>query len=124
MKRLGGAILGILILCFLGPIIKLTGWLLTLQMTQSPVSTAGDIFVTIATWAISFSLVGAVFNALRWFDSGVMKFAYFATSTLVSFGLCYVVMLVERHIVTIAIVILVLVAVIVCAYFIKNRFAK
>lgn len=72
-------------------------WLVTLNMTQSKVSIAGEIFVKIATWAISYAAVGLLFRILGWFNSDVMKAVYFIVSTLVSFGLCYVVMLLETY---------------------------
>ena len=64
-------------------------WLVTLNITQSNISMAGEIFVKIAAWAISYSAVGILFNALGWFNSNAMKIAYFIISTLVSFALCY-----------------------------------
>ena len=60
-------------------------WLVTLNMTQSNISIAGEIFVKIAAWIISYTAVGMIFHALGWFDSDVMKFVYFVISTLVSF---------------------------------------
>lgn len=72
-------------------------WLVTLNMTQSKVSIAGEIFVKIATWVISYAAVGLLFRILGWFNSDVMKAVYFIVSTLVSFGLCYVVMLLETY---------------------------
>ena len=72
-------------------------WLVTLNMTQSNISMAGEIFVKIATWIISYTVVGMIFHALGWFDSDAMKFVYFVISTLVSFILCYIVMLLETY---------------------------
>lgn len=84
-------------------------WLVSLNNTQSEVSIMGERFVKVATFLISYSLVGFIFNKLGWFDSDVMKFAYFVVSTLVSFGLCYIVMLLEKYIVAIAIVLLIII---------------
>ena len=44
-----------------------------------------------------------IFHALGWFDSDVMKFVYFIISTLVSFILCYIVMLLETYLLYIVI---------------------
>ena len=79
-------------------------WLVSLNNTQSEVSIVGERFVKVATFLISYAAVGFVFNKLGWYDSDVMKFAYFIVSTRVSFGLCYIVMLLETYIVSIAIV--------------------
>lgn len=79
-------------------------WLVTLNMTQSKVSMAGEIFVKIATWVISYSAVGFVFGALRWYDKDAMKGLYFVISTLVSFALCYVVMLLETYLLVLVII--------------------
>lgn len=78
-------------------------WLVTLNMTQSNISMAGEIFVKIATWIISYTVVGMIFHALGWFDSDAMKFVYFVISTLVSFILCYIVMLLETYLLYIVI---------------------
>lgn len=86
------------------PIANFFVWLFTLSMTESDVSIAGEIFVKVATFGISYSLVGAIFNAIGWFDSDVMKVAYFIISTLISFALCYVVMIFETHLLLIAII--------------------
>lgn len=94
-------------------IVNFMVWLVNLNSTQSEVSIAGERFVKVATFLISYTLVGVVFNKLGWFDSDIMKFAYFIVSTLVSFGLCYIVMLLEKYIVTIAIVLLIIVLLII-----------
>ena len=47
------------------------------------------------TFAISYTLVGIIFNALGWFNSKIMSIAYFVISTLLGFALVYVVMLIE-----------------------------
>lgn len=88
-------------------------WLVTLNMTQSNVSIVGEIFVKIATWAISYIMVGLLFNSLGWFNSDAMKIAYFIISTLISFALCYVVMLLETYLLYIVIVAVLLLAVLV-----------
>ncbi len=99
-------------------------WLFTLNATQSRVSIAGEIFVKIATWGITYSLVGVIFKTLGLFDSGIMKFVYFVISTLLSFGLCYVVMLIEKHILTIAIVLLVLLIASVIGLLLRKRYCN
>lgn len=78
-------------------------WLVTLNATQSSISAAGEIFVKIASFVVSYTAVGILFNAIGWFNSDAMKLVYFIVSTLVSFALCYVVMLLETYLLYIAI---------------------
>ncbi len=80
-------------------------WLVTLNATQSNISMAGEIFVKVATFVITFIVVKIIFNAIGTYNSDAMKIAYFIISTVLSFVLCYLVMLFEKHIVTIAIVV-------------------
>ena len=78
-------------------------WLVTLNATQSSISVAGEIFVKIASFVVSYTAVGILFNFIGWFNSDAMKLVYFIVSTLVSFALCYVVMLLETYLLYIAI---------------------
>ena len=97
MKRIVCALVGVILLFELwAPIEKTAVWLLRLNMTQSPVSMAGEIFVKITVLFLSYAIVGAIFKALGWFNSEAMKIAYFVVSTLLTFGLCYLVMLFEE----------------------------
>lgn len=96
---------------FIGDFFKFCTWLVTLNMTQSSVSTAGEIFVKIAAWIISYISVGLLFNTIGLFNKKIMRFAYFVISTLVSFALCYVVMLLEKYLLYIAIIFSILLAV-------------
>ncbi len=88
-------------------------------MTKSSVSVAGEIFVRVATWVISYSAVGLLFNALGSFNSNAMKTTYFVVSTLVSFALCYVVMLLETYLLYIIIALSILFIVIMTTYIIR-----
>ncbi len=94
-------------------------WLIMLNMTKSSVSVAGEIFVRVATWVISYSAVGLLFNALGSFNSNAMKTTYFVVSTLVSFALCYVVMLLETYLLYIIIALSILFIVIMTTYIIR-----
>jgi hypothetical protein len=78
-------------------------WLVTLNATQSSISAAGEIFVKIASFVVSYTVVGILFNFIGWFNSDAMKLVYFIFSTLVSFALCYVVMILETYLLYIAI---------------------
>lgn len=105
-------------------IVNFLTWLVTLNMTQSNISMAGEIFVKIATWIISYTVVGMIFHALGWFDSDAMKFVYFVISTLVSFALCYIVMLLETYLLYIVIglgVLLAIVIILAIVLYIRHR---
>ncbi len=88
-------------------------WLVTLNATQSNISMASEIFVKVATFVLSYILVGVLFNAIGWFNSDAMKLVYFIVSTIVSFALCYIVMLLETYLLYIVIVIAVILILIV-----------
>ena len=99
------------------PIVKFFVWLFTLNMTQSTVSKAGEIFVKVSTFIISFAVVRIVFNTIGRFDRTAMKIAYYIVSTLVWFALCWLVMIFETHLLLISIIVGIL-FVIVAALFI------
>jgi len=108
MKRLSGFLAGIVLLLLLcsgifADIIEFFTWMFTLQYITPETSVAGSIIVKILTFAISYTLVGIIFNALSWFNSKVMSIAYFVVSTLLGFALAYVVMLIETHLLEIGI---------------------
>lgn len=99
-------------------------WLVTLNATQSTISKVGEIFVKTATFAISFATVGIISKVLNWFNGDLMSVGYFIVSTLVSFVLCYIVMLLETYLLYVAIFVAVaLLAVIAIAVIMysKNR---
>ena len=90
-------------------ILRFFAWLIMLNYAPSSISLIGDIFVRIATFSITFAVVGAIFSELRWFDRGLMRFTYFILSTLFSCLLCWVVMVFEEHIRVILVLILILI---------------
>lgn len=102
-------------------------WLITLNYSSPTISVFGQLFVKYSTWIITFTTVGMIFKRLNWFDSDAMKLVYFVVSTLISFALSYVVMILEQYAVYIAIglavVILTLIVIIVILY-IKSKKQK
>ena len=70
-------------------------------MTKPSISIFADIFVRVATFLISYETVGAIFKKC---GSNIMSLAYFIISTLVSFVLCYIVMLIETYMLLISII--------------------
>ena len=108
MKRLLGFLAGIVLLLLLCSgifvdNIEFFTWLFTLQYITPETSVAGRIIVKILTFAVSYTLVGIIFNALGWFNSKIMSIVYFVISTLLGFALAYVVMLIETHLLEIGI---------------------
>ena len=95
----------LLLLCsgIFSDIIEFFTWLFTLQYITPETSVAGSIIVKILTFAVSYTLVGIIFDAIGLFNSKVMSLAYFVVSTLLGFALAYVVMLLETHLLEIGI---------------------
>lgn len=126
MKKALGSIATLIIFVFLctsGLFEGITNffvWLVTLNMTQSSVSTVGEIFVKVATFAITYTVVGIIFNAIGWFDSDAMKIVYFIISTLISFALCYVVMIFETHLLLLSIILGVILAAVIVFFIITG----
>lgn len=109
MKKFLSWLSGIIILILLcsgifADIVKFFAWLFTLQYSQPETSIAGGIIVRILTFAVSYTLVGLLFNNLGWFDSNAMKIAYFVISTIISFVLAYIIWTIEKYILIIGIV--------------------
>ena len=87
------------------PITKVFVWLITLQFNSPDISVFGQLVAKYGTWIITYSLVGMLFNALGWFDSSAMKIVYFIISTIISFFLSWLIMVLEKYLWTIAIVV-------------------
>lgn len=109
MKKLSGILATIILLLLLcsgifADILNFLTWLFTLQYIAPETSIAGSIIVKILTFAVSYTLVGIIFNALGWFNSKLMSITYFIISTLLGFALAYVVMLIETHLLAIGII--------------------
>lgn len=127
MRKLSGLIAGLILLFLLCSgilvdIVEFFTWLLMLQYTSPDTSIAGDVIVRILTFAVSYTLVRLIFNSLGWFNSKVMKFAYFIISTLLGFVLAYIVMLIETHLLAIGIILgCILVASIIVLIIVKRK---
>lgn len=112
--RKGTSIVGyllLLVLLFSGlwkPLIEVITWLVTQNMKDSGLTVAGEIFVKVATWLISFALVGAIFDAIGHHNSKRMSAAYWIISSVVSIALSYVVMILEKYFVWVIIAVSVL----------------
>lgn len=113
---------------FIAGLLKFVGWLFALENSQAPTSESGQIVVRILTWLVSYTLVGLVFTLFKCWEKKSMKTAYWVISTIVSFGLSYLVMLFEQHIVTIlialAIVAVVILAIWLAVYFVRKKKVK
>lgn len=95
----------LLLLCsgIFADIIKFFTWLFTLQYISPDTSIIGSIIVKILTFAVSYTLVGIIFNALGYFNSKIMSVTYFIISTLLGFALAYIVMLIEKYLLEVGI---------------------
>ena len=129
MRKLSGALAGLVLLFLLCSgiflhTIKFFTWLFTLQYITPETSIAGSIIVKVLTFAVSYTLVGLIFNSLGWFNSKVMSVAYLIVSTLLGFVLAYIVMLIETYLLAIGIilgVILIASIVVLIVIHIKNK---
>lgn len=102
-------------------------WLITLNYSCPTISIFGQLFIKYSTWIITFIIVGVVFKTLKWFNSDAMKLVYFIISTIISFVLSYVVMILENYAIYIAIglaVIILTLIIIIIVLYIKNKKTK
>ena len=101
----------LLIILFSGlwnPLIEVVTWLVTQNMKDSGLTIVGEIFVKVATWVISFALVGTIFDAIGHHNSKRMSAAYWIISSIVSIALSYVVMILENYLIWVIIAVSVL----------------
>lgn len=103
MKKVLAPIVGIGILLLIANtnILQALGnfalWLIKLDLTSPDVSIGGQIVIKVLTFLITYAAVGALFNALNWFDSDVMHIVYVVISTILSFVFCHVFHFVEAN---------------------------
>ena len=111
MRGTISAIIGLIVLIFLctygliEPITKVFIWLITIDSNSPDISIFGQLVTKYGTWIITYSLIGVLFNALGWFNSTAMKIVYLILSTIISFLLSWVIMILENYLLVIAIVI-------------------
>ena len=79
-------------------------WIFSLNYNSPDISVGGQIFVKIMCPVISFAVVGLIFKLLGLFDSIIMKAVYFVISSILSFGLSWIIMLIEKYSLLITIV--------------------
>lgn len=99
----------IIFLCTSGLFSKVTDffvWLVTLHYNTASISAWSEIFVKITTFIVSYGLVGIIYDSIGFHDKKIMSLSYYIISTILSFVLCYIIMLIETHILVIAIVLL------------------
>ena len=117
MKGKINAFIGFIILIFLctsgliEPITKVFVWLITIDSNSPDISIFGQLVAKYGTWIITYSLVGILFRSLGWFNSTAMKIVYFILSTIISFLLSWLIMVLENYLWIIAIIIGVLLVV-------------
>lgn len=111
MKKTLGLIIGLIGLIFvctsglIEPITKVFVWLITLQFNSPDISVFGQLVAKYGTWIITYAVVGFIFNSLDWFNSTAMKIVYFIISTVISFLLSWLIMVLENYLWLIAIVV-------------------
>ena len=123
-----GAISTILLLLLLcsgvfADVFKYFAWLFTLQYSHPDTSIFVGIIARALTFAVSYSLVGVVFNAFGWFNGRIMKIVYFIISTLFGFVIAYIVWCIEQYIFIIGIVMGAIVFAVI-VYFVIRAFGR
>ena len=58
-------------------------WLILLENSAPEISAAGAIIVRILTFAVSYGLVGVIFEYIGWLNGKIMSAVYFVFSTLI-----------------------------------------
>ena len=96
-------------------------WLFTLSLTEFGFLPIIEIIIKISTFLFSFSIVGYVFGLLRWFNSALMSFSYFVVSTLLGFGLSYLLMQFQTHIIIISWIFLITILLLLGIVLLKKR---
>lgn len=103
MKKLLAPVVGIGLLLLIAKtdilqsICNFALWLIKLDLTSPDVSIGSQIVIKILTFLITYAAVGALFNALSWFDSKTMHIVYVVISTILSFVFCHVFHFVEAN---------------------------
>ena len=111
MRKTISSIIALAILIFIctsgliEPITKVFVWLITLNYNSPDISVFGQLVAKYGTWLITYALVGVLFNALGWFNSGAMKIVYLIISTIISFLLSWLIIFLEKYLLIIAIII-------------------
>jgi hypothetical protein len=100
---------------------EFTLWLFTLSLTEFGFLPIIEIIIKISTFLFSFSIVGYVFGLLRWFNSAAMSFSYFVVSTLLGFGLSYLLMQFQTYIITISWIFLITILLLLGIVLLKKR---
>lgn len=129
MKKLFGILAGIVLVLLLcsgvfADILKFLTWLFTLEYITPDTSVAGNIIVKILTFAVSYTLVGIIFNSIGLFNSKLMSFVYFIISTIIGFLLAYIVMIIEKHLLVIGIIlglVFIISIILLIVIYIKNK---
>lgn len=94
-------------------IAKFFTWLFAYNLSDNGLNNAFTLVSKLMIFAITYPLVGLIFNLLGWFNSKVMSIVYFILSTLLAMLLCPVLKFVQDNIVAIGIVLIVLFLVII-----------
>lgn len=89
---------------FIGKIMTFMLWLFGISMTEFGISPAAEAFVKIFTFLITYVLVGLLFGVTGAFKGkgNAMKIVYLIISTLIGFGLSWLIMKFEENILIIA----------------------
>lgn len=83
---------------------KLMVWLVEINFEESPLSIVGQIICRVLAFAVSYSVVGVLFQWVGWFNGTAMRVAYILISFMASLVLSYIIMVIEQHTVLICVI--------------------
>ena len=101
-------------------IAKTAVWLVTLDFETPEISIFGQLVVKYGTWIITFTLVHLIFNFFGWFNHKIMKIVYAAISTVISFFLSWLIMIMEKYQTIILIIVAVLTVIAIIGLIVVN----
>lgn len=104
-----------------GKVGNLMVWLVKINFDESPLSIMGQIICRVLAFAVSFSIVGALFRWIGWFNSTAMRITYFLASFVVSLVLSYIIMVIEQNTILICVMLAVTTSLAIILIVIKRR---
>jgi len=82
-------------------------WLFSISMTDFGLSPSLEIFIKIATFVVSYALVGLIFELIGLFNSDIMSLVYFVISSIIGFVLSYIIYIIQENIVLISTIVII-----------------
>ena len=94
-------------------------WLFMLNYSGPEISIFGEIVVRVLTFAVSYGLVGIVFDAIGLFNDKIMSATYCVISAVFGFIFAYIIWTIEQHLLIVGITLGIFAALIAAFFVIK-----